>query len=385
MNDRRLATAADLPLDLPDTAWRSRFRARVRRWYTVHARDLPWRGAGDPYAVWVSEIMLQQTQVATVRGYFDRFMEAFPTIAALAAADPARVLRLWEGLGYYRRARQLHAAAKVIVDQHEGRFPQKLEQVQALPGIGRYTAGAILSIAMDQRVPILEANTIRLFARLLALELPVESTAAQKTLWAMAQAVLPRSDVGHFNQALMDLGSLVCVNGQPDCTKCPVHGCCRSREAGIQADLPRKRAKAPTEELHEAVVIVERSGRWLVRQCGEDERWAGLWDFPRLRLACGGSEKKKLQGANGRIDTALRRRLVDGVMALTGVRIAPREHVTTFRHGVTRYRITLDCFRAEYVSGRLTDPESMRWVDREELHHLPLSTTGRKTARRIGS
>ncbi len=153
---------------LPDGVWLDRFRRRLRGWYRKHARDLAWRRHGDPYPIWVSEIMLQQTQVATVGGYFERFLEAFPTVEALAAAEEHEVLRLWEGLGYYRRARQLHQAAKIVVAEHGGRFPRDAEAVRRLPGIGRYTAGAILSIAFDAREPILEANTTRLFARLLA-------------------------------------------------------------------------------------------------------------------------------------------------------------------------------------------------------------------------
>ena len=196
---------------LPDAPWRRGFRRRLKTWYADHARDLPWRRSRDPYAVWVSEIMLQQTQVATVRGYFDRFIRAFPTIDALARADEQDVLRLWEGLGYYRRARQLHAAAKIVADEHGGRFPRNRDAVDRLPGIGRYTAGAILSIAFDQRQPILEANTVRLFCRLLGYEGDPASTAGQRLLWAMAEAVLPRREVGLFNQALMELGSEAAV------------------------------------------------------------------------------------------------------------------------------------------------------------------------------
>ena len=181
---------------LPDAAWLQAFRRRLRAWFALHARDLPWRRTRDPYAIWVSEIMLQQTQAATVVPYFGRFLEALPTIAALAAADQQQVLRLWEGLGYYRRAQQLHEAAQQIVEHCGGRFPRDEATVRRLPGIGRYTAGAILSIAFDARLPILEANTTRLLSRLLAFDREPASPAGQQVLWAMARAVLPRREPG---------------------------------------------------------------------------------------------------------------------------------------------------------------------------------------------
>ena len=198
-------------MTLPDASWLRSFRRRLPAWFDRHARKLPWRRNHDPYAVWVSEIMLQQTQVGTVVSYFDRFLAAFPTIEALAAADEQDVLRLWEGLGYYRRARQLHKAAKIIVAEHAGNFPRNPEIVRRLPGIGRYTAGAILSIAFDARQPILEANTLRLLSRLLAYDGDPRSTEGQRLLWAMAEAVLPRRGSGRMNQALMELGSEVCA------------------------------------------------------------------------------------------------------------------------------------------------------------------------------
>ena len=191
--------------------------------------------------------MLQQTQVGTVIGYFDRFLAAFPTIEALAAADEHDVLRLWEGLGYYRRARQLQQAAKIIVAEHGGRFPRDPEIVRRLPGIGRYTAGAILSIAFDAREPILEANTLRLFSRLLAYDGDPRSTEGQRLLWAMAEAVLPRRGSGRMNQALMELGSEVCTARAPRCEECPVAALCRANQQGRQLEIPRPKAKRTIE------------------------------------------------------------------------------------------------------------------------------------------
>ncbi|MGI9427831.1 MAG: A/G-specific adenine glycosylase, partial [Bythopirellula sp.] len=209
-----------------DAKWKQTLRRRLLTWYSKHARDLPWRKSNNPYRVWVSEVMLQQTQVETVKPYFQRFMKAFPTVRKLALADEQHVLRLWEGLGYYRRARGLHAAARKIVSEHRGRFPRDVETLQTLPGIGRYTAGAIVSIAYDQRAPILEANTIRLLARLIGYRDDPTKTAGQKLLWQTAEEVLPRKDIARFNQALMELGSLVCKPANPICPECPLESLC---------------------------------------------------------------------------------------------------------------------------------------------------------------
>lgn len=365
--------ATDAHSDEPlSPRWRQRFRRRLLRWYAAHARDLPWRGVADPYRVWISEIMLQQTQVETVRPYFERFLEAFPDVRTLAAAPERQVLRLWEGLGYYRRARQLHEAAAVIVEKHQGRFPENLEHVRALPGVGRYTAGAILSIALDQRQPILEANTIRLLSRVIGYRDDPRRAAGQRTLWGAAERLLPRKQVGRFNQALMELGSLVCQPREPACAICPVAALCVARLGGLQDEIPLAAAKQRFTDLHEAAVVVRRRGRLLLRRCAEGERWAGLWDFPRFGV-------NEAQGA------ARRRELVDSVLRQTGVTVGPTHLLATIRHGVTRYRITLDCHAADYLSGRIHSVNGARlvWIKPSELDEYPLSATGRKICRLI--
>ena len=219
---------------LPNPAWRRSFRRRLRAWYAAHARDLPWRKSRDPYAVWVSEIMLQQTKVCSVKPYFERFLAAFPDVETLAGADERDVLRLWEGLGYYRRARQMHQAAKIMLREHGGSVPRDPQALRRLPGIGRYTAGAVLSIAFDARQPILEANTTRLWSRLLAFRGDPTAAAGGRLLWAMAAAVLPQQAVGAFNQALMELGSEVCLSRPkiPRCDRCPVAARSEERRVG---------------------------------------------------------------------------------------------------------------------------------------------------------
>ena len=357
------------PVDLPDAAWRRAFRRRLRAWYEKHARDLPWRRVADPYPVWVSEIMLQQTRVATVKPYFERFMQAFPTVEALARADEQEVLRTWEGLGYYRRARQLHRAAGILAECHAAEFPRDVAAVRSLPGIGRYTAGAILSIAFDQRQPILEANTMRLFSRLLAYRGDPSSAPGQRLLWATAEAVLPRRGAGQFNQALMELGSEVCLSRSPRCEACPAGLLCRANLEGLQATIPAPKAKRRLEAVHEAAVVIRRRGRVLLVQYPEGRRWAGLWDFPRFAV-------------RAKQPAALRRELIDGVRRLAGVIVELTGHLKTIKHGVTRFRITLDCYGAKYVSsadGRV-DPIEMKWLRPAELARYPLSTTGRKLA-----
>ncbi|MBW3596143.1 MAG: A/G-specific adenine glycosylase [Planctomycetes bacterium] len=349
----------------PDAAWKQRLRRNLLRWFDKHARPMPWRDRPTPYHVWVSEVMLQQTQVATVVPYFERFIARFPDAASLAAADEGEVLRLWEGLGYYRRARQLHQAARHIVERHDGKFPDDREAIHALPGVGRYTAGAILSIAFGRRAPILEANTKRVLGRLLAYRGAPESTAGQQLLWRFAEDVLPRNNVGAFNQALMELGSEVCAPRNPKCSSCPVASLCPTRSAGLQDQIPPPKRKPAYESVTEAAVIIRRRGRLYLRQRGDDERWAGLWDFPRFSVPSG----------NGRPSHAA---LVHGVSETTGLTVNATQYITTLKHGVTRFRITLHCYEAKHVAGRVRDA---RWLRPSELENYPLSVTGRKISR----
>lgn len=355
----------DSPVSFPDAAWKARFRRRLMAWFRHNARDLPWRRTRDPYAVWVSEIMLQQTQVVTVVGYFERFLAAFPTVADLAAADEHQVLRLWEGLGYYRRARQLHAAAKIIVAEHGGELPRHPDQVRSLPGIGRYTAGAIASIAWDAREPILEANTVRVFSRLLAYRGDPARNHGQQLLWDFSASLLPARDTGLFNQALMELGSEICTPRGSLCEQCPVGSLCPTKQGGLQDVIPAAKRKTNYEERREAAVIVRQGDRVVLRRCAPHERWAGLWDFPRFPLTAQRGDP-------------LRRQLEQAVTGLTGLRVGPGAKLTTIKHGVTRFRITLDCYEATCRGGRLKRGGEVRWVKIGELESYPLSVTGRK-------
>ncbi|MDQ6623283.1 MAG: A/G-specific adenine glycosylase [Verrucomicrobiota bacterium] len=246
------------------------FRRTLLRWYGKHGRDLPWRHTRDPYAILVAEIMLQQTQVATVIPYYERWLARFPDFATLARAREDEVLRAWEGLGYYARARNLHATAQAIA-----RDPDR--SLGGLPGIGRYTANAVATFAFDASLPIVEANIARLLARLFDLQLSIDSTAGRKQLWSIAASLLPRRRAARFNSALMDLGATICTARQPKCERCVVRQFCRAEDP---ARLPLKKARAQTVALTEHHAFAARRGAVLLEQ--SQQRWRGMWILPRL-------------------------------------------------------------------------------------------------------
>jgi A/G-specific adenine glycosylase len=353
---------------LPDRRWRQSFTRKLREWFDKAKRDLPWRRSRDPYRIWVSEIMLQQTTVAAVIAYFERFTAAYPTVAELAAAPEREVLRLWEGLGYYRRARQLHAAAQKITGEHGGVFPREPAAVRALPGIGRYTAGAIASIAFDLPEPILEANTVRLLSRLSGYRDDPLAKAGQEHLWAWAAAIVPTDEPGLFNQALMELGALVCTPREPRCAECPVATLCAAKKLGLQGEIPKPKAKKVFEEVREAAVLIRRKGDVLLIERAAGERWGGLWDFPRFAV-----DAEQADNVAAALRAEIKRTL--------GIDVALGERLQTLKHGVTRFKITLEAFDAAYKVGKLKPAApfaAARWVSPKDLAQYPLNTTGRK-------
>lgn len=339
-------------------------RRSLIRWYERHARDLPWRRTTDPYRIWLSEIMLQQTTVVAVVPYFERFLARFPSVHDLAAADENDVLRLWEGLGYYSRARNLRKAAQVIVHEHGGVFPSELDALQRLPGIGRYTAGAIASFAFDRRAPIVEANTLRLYCRLLGYEGDPRSKEGQERLWSFAEMILPKTQPGRVNQALMELGATVCSPKEPDCEHCPIHAHCRSFAEGTQSTIPRPASRPAITEVSEISVAVRRGKKLLLRRRPQGERWAGLWDF--VRFALDGSSPSEI---------------VSAVEEQTALKVDLGPQLAELKHSVTRYRITLRCFVARIDSGELRSDVEWSWVAPQDLDRYPLSVTARKFAK----
>jgi A/G-specific adenine glycosylase len=253
------------------------FRQGLCRWYVHHGRDLPWRGTRNPYAILVSEFMLQQTQVATVIPYYHKWLRTFPNFASLARASENEVLRAWQGLGYYARARNLHATAKTVIERHGGQFPRALDQMQRLPGVGKYTAHAVANFAFNQSVPIVEANTARVLARLFNLHESIDSDLGRKKLWQHAASLVPKSDAAIFNSALLDLGALICVARVPKCPVCPVKAFCRAKNP---AALPVKGSRPETKRLIETHALIVRHSRILLEQ--SRQRWRGMWILPPL-------------------------------------------------------------------------------------------------------
>jgi A/G-specific adenine glycosylase len=341
-------------------------------WYQRDHRDLPWRASRDPYRILVSELMLVQTTVAAVVPFYTRFLARFPDVRALAEADETEVLKLWEGLGYYRRARQLHAAAQTIVARHGGTFPDDPDAIRALPGVGRYIAGAILSFAFDRPAPILEANTQRVLARWLAFRDDLKKSSSQEQLWKAAERLVPTQGAGTFNQAFMELGALVCVPRTPRCLVCPVAAECRSRSLGIQEQVPVLTAKPPPLDVAEACALVSRAGRWLIVQRGPGGLWEHFWEFPTIHL--GGADPG---GRSFGVPLDLR----EGVRRLTGVDVQIGAPVMTVRYSVTRHRATLEAYRALGLSEPLTPgPGLVRaaWVSPENLADYPFGSAHRR-------
>ncbi len=364
-------TAFVKPDPIPTTVALRRWVApRLLAWFDQHQRDLPWRRDRDPYRIWVAEIMLQQTQVATVIPYFQRFLLTFPTLSDLARASEREVLLLWEGLGYYRRARDLHRAARQLMASHDGQMPDDPDVLGLLPGFGRYTRNAVLSQAFDRRLPILEANSQRVLSRLFGREQDPREGPARRWLWAAAEALLPAKRIGAFNQALMELGALVCTPVAPKCVSCPLaQRCCAYRD-GRQEEIP-VRAPPPTPILmRELAVVLRRKDRVLLLQRPENGRWGGMWEFPHAPLQDGESA-----------EAAARRVLVE----LTGLEAKLGPELLTIRHGVTRYRITMICFEAEYVSGKFSSSFYREgvWLSPRELGNYPVSAPQRRLARQL--
>jgi A/G-specific adenine glycosylase len=355
-----------------DPAWRDRIRAALVDWYAGASRPLPWRIDRDPYRILVSETMLVQTTVAAVVPYFERFLSQFPDVKALADADEADVVKAWEGLGYYRRARQLHAAARAIVRDHGGSVPDDADALRALPGVGRYIAGAILSFAFGRPAPIVEANTQRVLARWLAWGDDIRSTRSQARLWAAAGRIVPEDDPATFNQAFMELGALVCSPRQPMCLTCPVSADCLARQTGQQDTLPVVAPKAAPLEVAEACVVTTDGGRVLVVKRGPGVLWEGFWEFPTIHLA-GPDPARRSFG----IPVAL----AEGVRRIAGVSTSVGPTATTLKYGVTKHRVTLAVHLARRLSGQPlpgTGLVDAKWATVAELASLTMGSATRR-------
>jgi A/G-specific adenine glycosylase len=346
-----------------DVQRRDLFARLLLPWYRTAHRDLPWRRrAGDPYAVWISEIMLQQTTVAAVIPFYERWMERFPTVELLAAAEIDDVLRHWAGLGYYARARNLHKAAQMVVERHGGVLPRSAEELRALPGIGRYTAGAVSSIAYNRREPLVDANVARVLSRVFGYAEDMRSSsAAQERLWNLAADLVPEGDASDFNQAMMELGALVCSSAAPRCEHCPLQSICFAYASGEPAAYPESvGAKRWLDIDDAAVAVMDRRGRLLIVQRPlTSPLWGGLWELPRVT-----------RQADETIDEAAAR--AAGAGGVAGVALTPFGQV---KHVVANRRVTLHGFRGRIdAAGKPEKDVALAWIEPAQAADFPMAT-----------
>lgn len=350
------------------------------KWYRTHARDLPWRKTNDPYAIWISEIMLQQTQVATVIPYWERWMEKLPSIRSLAEAPEQTILKLWEGLGYYRRARMLHQAAKIICDEHEGKFPSDHEAILSLPGIGPYTAGAIASIAFDQPNAILDGNVIRVLTRFYNIGTNPKDRDTQQQLWNLASEWVYQADLlrprtadncSHLNQSIMELGACICLPGnQAECPKCPLNKSCEAFKTSQVSTLPNLPERKKVVQLQRFVYVLKCRNQYLMQQKASDAVNGGLWEF--FNLEANGSNHS--EGTQQQSETALMK---------SGINISTITPITTIKHTITHHRITLHCFQGQIVKKVTPNHEKAQWVSHSDIQNLPMPSAHQKIRKLI--
>jgi A/G-specific adenine glycosylase len=342
-------------------------RHSLLRWYDAHRRALPWRPANgaapDPYRVWLSEVMLQQTRVETVKPYFERWLERFPTLGSLAEAPLDEVLKAWEGLGYYSRARNLHRAAREVAERYGGRVPDEPEAFRALPGVGRYTAGAVMSIAFGREEPVVDGNVRRVFARLTDDPSPTDGA-----LWRLADTLVGGERPGDLNQALMELGATVCTPRSPRCTACPVREHCAAQAAGTQEQRPARKAARPLPHEEVATAVLEHAGRLLLVRRPVDARLGGMWEFP-------GTVRRPRESVAAAAERGLREGL--DLEARAG------EEVGVVEHGFSHLRVTHHAVRCTLVGGepRALAWDGWAWVTPAELESYALPVAQKKIAR----
>lgn len=353
-----------------NTREKSLFQKQLIRWYKTHKRALPWRETNDPYKIWISEIMLQQTQVTTVIDYYHRFIDRFPTVNVLANASLDQVLKVWEGLGYYARARNLHKAAKEIMERFRGKMPETLEELLSLPGMGKSTAGAVLSLGYEKSAPILDGNIIRVFARIFRITENVQHTHIVKSLWEIAEKLLPSKNVRAYNEALMELGATVCKPKNPLCRKCPVSSFCEAFRYSIQNELPIKSPRRPIPHFHVTAGLIWKGNRVLITQRSPKGLLGGLWEFP------GGKQEK---------GETLYDCLIREIREELELEIEILRPLVSVKHAYTHFKITLHAFECKYKSGklRLHGSVAAKWIRPEEIKNYAFPGADRKIIERL--
>ena len=344
---------------------RQLFREALMEWYRVNQRDLPWRKFSDPYAIWVSEVMLQQTQVNTVVPYYNEFLKRFPNIERLAQADLQDVLKAWEGMGYYARARNLHKAAGMVLNHHRGMVPRNWKDFHELPGVGDYIAAAVLSIAFRAPFAVVDGNVKRVLSRLFLIEEPVNRPASKKIFQQPAAGLLSVNNPGTFNQAVMELGALVCKPNNPRCPECPVQTWCRAHQTNRTMEFPKRLKKQATPQYRIAVGVVFRNHRVLITRRKPDGLLGGMWEFP------GGKIRQ-----NEKAEAACIREIREEV----NLAVKIDSHLCRVKHAYTHFKIQMEVFCCSYISGRvrLNGPVDHLWIRLNQLQQYPLPKANHK-------
>jgi A/G-specific adenine glycosylase len=339
-------------------------------WYKSNGREMPWRGLKDPYLIWVSEIMLQQTQVETVKPYFEKWQKRYPDLRTLAGSEEQDVLKTWEGLGYYSRARNMLRAARLIMEIHNGQLPEDSSSLQKLPGIGKYTAAAIASIAFGEDIPALDGNIRRVAARLDDLTLPVKSKDGESRIFELLRANLPTGKTADFNQALMDLGSLICLPGEPQCDQCPIKEFCKSYLRGTQKQRPIKETKPDIPHYIVTAAVIRDGDKVLITRRPAKGLLGGMWEFPGGKVEPGES-----------LEQALAREIKEEL----GVKIKVGSEIGQFKHAYTHFRITLHAFHCTHMADRFQalQVDEFKWCSRGDLKNYPMGKVDRLISRVI--
>jgi A/G-specific adenine glycosylase len=339
-------------------------------WYGRNKRSLPWRDRqpADPYAVWVSEIMLQQTRVEAVIPYYERWMKLFPTVRSLADASEHEVLNAWEGLGYYSRARNLHKAARIVAEQFGGEVPRELQELSKLPGIGRYTLGAIASIAFGMDVPALDGNIKRVYARVFDLSEPVDTPQGENLLWEIAEEQLPKQQAGDYNQALMDLGATICIPKNPRCLICPLMKICEARQNGTQNLRPVKSPKKPVPHHTHAAGVIMQDGSVLLARRPSEGLLGGMWEFPNGRVT-----GDPLEGLAEALKMGYNLRMRKSRRSTKN-----QEALAVVEHGYTHFSVSTHVYRCELIS--MPEGENLKWVLLTDLDDYPMGRIDRQIA-----
>jgi A/G-specific adenine glycosylase len=339
---------------------KEKIQNKLLQWFTKNARDLPWRKTQDPYAIWVSEIMLQQTQVPTVIPYYQKFLKTFPTIRHLAKADLSKVLKIWEGLGYYSRARNLYYAAQIVLSHFRGKVPDSLKDLLSLPGIGRSTAGAILSFAYNKEAPVLDGNAKRVFSRLFAISGNPARGKVESFLWQISASLIPKDHSNPFNQALMDLGSMICTPKEPRCLSCPLKNLCQGYLSGKPERYPPRTIKKTIPHITAVSAIIEKDKKVLLHQRPPKGLLGGLWEFPNWKI-----EETE--------------RLGNYIKKEIGMNVKVKESIGTFQQTYSHFKLTLHVYHCQTSNAK----GKGRWVPIRKLPLFPMSRIHRRIAQTI--